>query len=494
MSLKSIFLLLVVTFIVLPAISQTATLNIKLKNNSGKAHRYVKINMHDKDTHEEFKATTDANGEADFVLPYDGNFEIVFSNSQIKRNMRMPGQEGISLKSTYTYNGGNDDWSKKFPPSESKKRQWEALFNDYADTTMMQRDSGVENYNERFQEFSIKLKDLSSGLLSDEMVYLRAEKHNKVFYGQTDRYGELSMLIPKGDKYFLDFVYDKAFEEMDVKLALGHSKQRVSIQYIGTKEIRRRNVEEEIRLKREEEDMKIREEEFAKRMKEEGKTEMEGYIDDLKSFKGAEDDVVSVVLKRNNSWNNKLITCDLTGSMDSYIGDLTNWYSKAVKTDKNLQFVFFNDGNDIDDDLKKIGSTGGIYYSSYSSYSELIKKIAQVRVAGDGGDTEENNIEALIYGINKAKYFNSLVMIADNNAPVKDMVLLDKVKKPVHIILCSVDDWVEEDYLTIAYRTKGSIHTISEDFNNIGKTRNGGRIRINGIEYLLMSNRFVRIE
>jgi hypothetical protein len=64
----------------------------------------------------------------------------------------------------------------------------------------------------------------------------------------------------------------------------------------------------------------------------------------------------------------------------------------------------------------------------------------------------------------------------------------------VHIILCGVDDWVEEDYLTIAYRTKGSIHTMAEDFNNIGRTRSGGRITINGIEYLLMSNRFVRVE
>jgi len=489
-------ILIAFAFITVSSFSQesTANLHITLKSNSGKPHRYVKITLRDKETDVVFKATTSSRGEADFVLPADGNFEITFSNSQLTRSMRMPGQAGISLKSTYTYNGGKDDWSKKFPPSATQKRQWEYLFNQYADTVNMERDTRIANYEERFQEFSIKLTNLSSGPLTEELVFLRAKNHKKVFYGITDNYGELHMLIPKGDIYFLDFVYDKAFEELDVKLALGHSRQKISIQYIGTKEIERRKKDEEVRIIAEEEEMKKRREEFALRMKERGKSEIEGYKEELKEYRNEESNVVFEVLNRNNRWHNKLIVCDLTGSMNPYFGDLVKWYSNEIKKDKNLQFVFFNDGDDIDDEMKVIGKTGGIYYSDKPSLKSIIDLMAKVQYAGDGGDGAENNIEAIIEGAKQARAFNSLIMIADNNAPVKDMVLLDKVNKPVHIILCGVDDWVEEDYLTIAYRTKGSIHTMDEDFNNIGRTRSGGRITINGIEYLLMSNRFVRVE
>jgi len=494
-NIKNILLIaLILISITSFAQESTANLHITLKNNSGKPHRYIKISLRDKDTDEIFKATTNSNGEADFILPADGNFEITFSNSQLTRSMRMPDQEGISLKSTYTYNGGKDDWSKKFPPSTTQKRQWEHLFNQYADTVNLERETRISNYDERFQEFSIKLTDLNAGNLANEIVYLRAKNHKKVFYGITNKYGELSMLIPKGDIYYLDFVYDKAFEELDVKLALGHSRQRISIQYIGTREIERRKKEEELRLVAEEKEMKKSREKFALRMKTLGKSEIEGYKEELKDYKKEEAGIVSEVLNRNTKWHNKLIVCDLTGSMNPYSGDLIKWYSDEIKKDKNLQFVFFNDGNNIDDEKKVIGKTGGIYYSDKPSIKNTINLMAKVQYAGDGGDGAENNIEAIIEGSIQARAFNSLIMIADNDAPVKDMILLDKVNKPVHIILCGVDDWIEEDYLTIAYRTKGSIHTMMEDFNNISRTRNGGRITINGIEYLLMSNRFVMVE
>ena len=156
---------------------EIATLSITLKNNGGKPHRGVVVSLTETHSNIIYRATSNSNGEVSFELPFDGDFDIMFSNSQIRRHMKMPGQPGVRLKSTYTYNGGNDDWSKRFPPSATQKRQWEHLFNQYADTVNLERDTRIANYNERFQEFSIKLTDLSSGYLANEMVYLRAKKH-----------------------------------------------------------------------------------------------------------------------------------------------------------------------------------------------------------------------------------------------------------------------------------------------------------------------------
>jgi hypothetical protein len=84
-------------------------------------------------------------------------------------------------------------------------------------------------------------------------------------------------------------------------------------------------------------------------------------------------------------------------------------------------------------------------------------------------------------------------MIADNYAPVKDIELLKNFNKPVHIILCGANESVLIDYLLIAWKTKGSIHTIEEDIVNIANMMEGQSIKINGITYKIMGGEFVRI-
>jgi hypothetical protein len=107
--------------------------------------------------------------------------------------------------------------------------------------------------------------------------------------------------------------------------------------------------------------------------------------------------------------------------------------------------------------------------------------MANVSAKGNGGDCAENNMEALIKGTQMAAPFKELVMIVDNNAPVKDIELLKKFNIPVHIILCGVNDWVMPDYLNIAWKTKGSIHTIEQDIKKISLMGEGQDIVINGI-------------
>jgi hypothetical protein len=180
--------------------------------------------------------------------------------------------------------------------------------------------------------------------------------------------------------------------------------------------------------------------------------------------------------------------------MQPYSVQLSVWYQMNYKKEKNLQFVFFNDGDQKPDDQKVIGESGGIYYSPSKGLDSLGRLMSRITANGDGGDCAENNLEALIKGTKMANPYKEIVMIVDNNSPIKDIKLLDKFSKPVHIILCGVNGGkILPDYLLLAWKTKGTIHTIEEDITSIAKMSEGQEIKIGKITYRIMGGEFVRI-
>ena len=106
---------------------------------------------------------------------------------------------------------------------------------------------------------------------------------------------------------------------------------------------------------------------------------------------------------------------------------------------------------------------------------------------GHGGDAPENPIEAILFGLSKSGKVEDVILIADNWAKARDLKLLSKVKVPVRVILCGVYDGMEisEDYLNIAYKTKGSVHTIEKDITNLIKQSSGKKFNVNGVDYII---------
>jgi hypothetical protein len=266
------------------------------------------------------------------------------------------------------------------------------------------------------------------------------------------------------------------------------------LSYLGTKEIERRKKEEAERLISEAKRLKEEKEAFERYCKKLGISLEEGYRRKSAEYYSSEvaddDTVVSTVLNRNK-WAEKLIVCDLSGSMMRYSAQLSIWYRLNYMKEKNLQFVFFNDGDSLPDEKKKIGETGGIYFTKSKGIDSLSYFVSRVAAAGNGGDVAENNMEALIKGVKMAGPYKELVMIVDNRSPVKDIELLKNFSLPVHIIACGVTDEVQADYLLIAWKTKGSIHTIEQDITAIAKMLDGENIKIGKITYRLMNGRFV---
>lgn len=198
--------------------------------------------------------------------------------------------------------------------------------------------------------------------------------------------------------------------------------------------------------------------------------------------------VVFNVFKRNKQWQNKLIVADLTGSMYPYAQQLCTWLKlHFVKDTTSQNFAFFNDGDRKRDDDKKIGATGGLYFCKAKNIEELISTMDLTIKKGQGGDAPENVIEGIIYGLNKSGKVSDVILIADNWAKVRDIKLLVRIKVPVRVVLCGVYEGMEinEDYLNIAYKTKGSVHTIEQDITDLMKQGSNKKFNINGVDYII---------
>ena len=198
--------------------------------------------------------------------------------------------------------------------------------------------------------------------------------------------------------------------------------------------------------------------------------------------------VVFNVLKRNKQWKNKLVVADLTGSMYPYAQQISTWLKLQFLKDTTSQhFAFFNDGDNKKDIEKKIGATGGIYHCKAKTVDELITTMELTIKKGQGGDAPENPVEAIIFGLNKSGKVDDVILVADNWAKARDIKMLTRIKIPVRVILCGVFEGMEinEDYLNIAYKTKGSVHTIEQDITDLMKQSTGKKFNINGVDYII---------
>lgn len=216
-------------------------------------------------------------------------------------------------------------------------------------------------------------------------------------------------------------------------------------------------------------------------------------VDDVPDFLDKEalsqlaekDSTVIKVLDRNPDWENLLLVTDLTASMTPYTAQLLLWFKLNEKANKIRHFVFFNDGDQKSTAEKKIGDTGGIYHVDSESFDKVAETARLTVANGYGGDLEENNLEAVLDGIEKCAPCKEVVMIADNKSSPRDMKLLEKIGKPVRVILCGTEYGLNVDYLNIALKTGGSIHTIESDIMKLIALNEGQKLEIDGETFII---------
>ncbi|MFI5222414.1 MAG: toxin-antitoxin system YwqK family antitoxin, partial [Bacteroidia bacterium] len=204
------------------------------------------------------------------------------------------------------------------------------------------------------------------------------------------------------------------------------------------------------------------------------------------------DSTIFKVFKRNPQWKRVLMVVDMTGSMFPYIGQLLVWYKQNYETEKIKHYVLFNDGDNMPDDKKIIGQTGGVHAFDAKDFKKFKKDVDDVRKLGEGGDDPENDLEAVLTAITLYRDYTDLVLVADDS-DIRDMKLLKRIRKPVHVILCGTKRGINHQYLEVAYRTKGSIHTTFNDVN-MKTIKEGDRIELDNDIFIFQNGDFVWLD
>lgn len=192
-------------------------------------------------------------------------------------------------------------------------------------------------------------------------------------------------------------------------------------------------------------------------------------------------------------WSKATLVCDVTGSMAPYNAQVVEFIANQLKNKLQAprQFVFFNDGDNRKDKTKKIGQTGGVYNYTSSNLDSISEFMIYAMSKGSGGDLQENNVEGLIHGLKSYPRTEKLILIADNFASPRDMSLIGNIGIPVHVLVCG-GTVLNEDYLDLAYQTKGSLSFNGIDYMDFYKFEEGSTMHIGKTTYILKKGHFVR--
>ncbi len=204
------------------------------------------------------------------------------------------------------------------------------------------------------------------------------------------------------------------------------------------------------------------------------------------------DSTLFFVFKRNKEWKKMMLVVDMTGSMFPYIGQMLVWYRQNYEDGRVKYYALFNDGDNLTDDKKVLGRTGGVHPFEAKDYRKLKKDIEDVRKMGEGGDDPENDIEALTAAMVAFRDYSDIILIADESN-VRDMALLKRIKKPIHVIMCGTKKGINEQYLRIAFQTKGSFHTISNDID-MKKLKDGEEFQVDNDIFRLSGGNFIWVD
>lgn len=189
-----------------------------------------------------------------------------------------------------------------------------------------------------------------------------------------------------------------------------------------------------------------------------------------------------------NGFRNLLVVADVTTSMSPYNAQVIQWVSKQINKNNLKAMVCFNDGDGKKQEDKIIGSTGGIYGAVYENPTQIGTLFEDAMRKGSGGDLQENDCEALIKAIEMFSDYDEIILVADSWAPVRDIELVHKIKKPVKVLVCGNELGPHPDYVTIALYTNGSLHFADDDVLQFFELKAGKVQNIHGTNYIVKAD------
>lgn len=211
----------------------------------------------------------------------------------------------------------------------------------------------------------------------------------------------------------------------------------------------------------------------------------------LKQF---QDTTVTAVFRRNKQWKNVTVVADVTCSMSPFASQLGLWFLYKIHRKEKTNIVLFNDGDGMPNHLKVVGKTGGLYTASTDQYTVFLDLLHQAISKGCSGDTPENGVEAILKAQEEFPDAKEIIFIADNYAPMRDTALIPQIKIPVRVIVCGTQFFTNIQYIHLAHKTSGSIHSIEQDLNDLSKLSEGKTFKFNRQTFIFKNGEVVLLK
>lgn len=455
--------------------NDSALLNITYLNFENQPNIGELLIATSKTTGESFQAVSNSNGLAQIKVPICGNY-------------------ALSTK-----------WFKSFAsadvPCEKRKHAMNLTYRNIDSKQYEAQRKQLENLAKaREKAWEDRKKEEDSFYELMKQAWLE-EEENRVFdsLALVEEQNRLDS-ISRADSLYLAELYEEAKrieKEKKRNDSLGEiaKKQKADSLAKAINEAKVRREAEEERLTKESEARKkaIAEKEEEKKLAYADKKALFDAEYATKRDYWAESSDAFTVLKRKK-WTNVCLVIDVTGSMNPYASSLKDWLVLRYAKHRTPQVVLYNDGDETPNANKVIGKTGGLYRCDSCRIGALAATF-DVAKEYSGGDIPENDLEALLYAQYIADSATQIVLVADNNSSMRDFELLAKLNRPVRVILCGVEhDLINEEYLNLASYTKGSVHTIKNDYENLFDYKDGQELHIGTRVYRVVGKQFVRIK
>lgn len=479
-----------------------------LEKSSGDPNPTVeKIHLYDEVHRQHYELHTNKEGRAAVKLARDGHYRLSFDGAKNYYRFQVPDMQ-------------YDIWEERI---------------------LFERKAGYELFpNMTHGLINFRYIDMQEKAVANEQFEIENKKTGEKYFCTTNAYGIAQVLLPLEHSYLFSTAYNPHFEQMDVSLKEDYDIFEFEVLYQSPSSIEwaKRIAEIEalsalrdsvarlaINKKIETPSKLVKDEELEEFMKFDQAIPIKNlktftvrkaaakkaaiYEDSLAQnpnlFQHQHKPVLSTLNRFKGDWRRKVIVTDVTASMAPYMEEVLIWHALNMIKGVHSKYIFFNDGDNKRATEKKVGQTGGIYFCE-GGLKELEQIIAKMKEAAaprmGGGEPPENDVEALLAGLSKRDSIEEIILIADAHSRIRDMKLLIKVDVPIRIILCGAEEKnsfylrksdVNEQYLTIAHRTGGSIHTLSQDIWDLSRKSDGDVIELQGIRYLLKNHQFIRL-
>jgi hypothetical protein len=478
------------------------SLSLQVVDMRGEPVKNLELWLKQEDAAVAYYATTDDNGKVYLLLPRGRRFAVSSTDEEAFESIKTINRANVQSRLTIGYS----------PKTYEEHITADTVF-QVVPPDQMPTHSRVL--------LRLTVTDYEENPHHEEKLFFTIKNRKEVYVASTNKAGVALLMLPKGDSLYMHTQFEKNIADFYFPDDKRAGTLRLRYRTIGSKAILAREAERKRQAAIRDslaELARIRDsldflkgaadgrslmgmyrwgasyEQVEATLEETAAKTRDALEKDEQYFMKAGQEINAAMYRHRELWADKVIVSDVTGSMYPYMDQLLLWHALAILPGEHNRYLFFNDGDGKATEEKIIGQTGGIYSCEERDIKAIMEVMKTTMQAGGGGETPENDIESLLAATRLIGEGDELILIADNYSDVRDLELLERLRIPVRIVLAGVDQWINEDYLHLAYMTGGSIHTIEEDLFHLTNLNDGEIVTIGNYKYRVNRGTFILLK